>query len=92
MAEGGLRNMMKAVAEKRACSDLLETKRGAALSVTGFAGSAPQECDNGLCYLGLAVTGQETRVECLHAEGDDRIQHKDFFAEKAFNLLLEHIN
>lgn len=84
--------MMKAVSEEGECSDLVNGSKGAALSITGFAGAAPQECDNGLCYVGLAITGQDTRVKCLHAEGDDRIQHKDYFAEEAFNLLLDHIS
>jgi nicotinamide mononucleotide (NMN) deamidase PncC len=55
------------------------------------AGAAPQECDNGLCYIALAMTGQKTRVKKLNAEGDDRREHKDYFAKEAFNLLLEHL-
>ena len=50
----------------------------------------------GTCFLGLAMTGLEGPVvKKVHADGDSRehrIEHKDYFAEQALQMVMEHLS
>ena len=49
----------------------------------------------GTCYLGIAMSSlKEPIVKKVHADGDSRehrVQHKDFFAEQALQMVMEHL-
>ena len=49
----------------------------------------------GTCYLGIAMSSmKDPVVKKVHADGnsrDHRIQHKDYFAEQALQMVMEHL-
>ena len=49
----------------------------------------------GTCYLGLAMSGMpKPVVKKVQADGDSRehrIAHKEYFAEEALQMVLDHI-
>ena len=60
----------------------------------GFAGGAPKKEDSGLCYIGLAMSGQKTKVQTVKAPGDspnDRVKHKEYIAKKALQMVKNHL-
>ena len=50
----------------------------------------------GTCYLGMAMSGwPEPIVKKVHADGDSRehrVAHKEFFAEEALQMVLDHLD
>lgn len=95
MASAGLQRMMDGYAREKECSDLEEPKGFICLSTTGFAGGAPTPDLSGTCYLGLAMSSMdEPVVKKVHAAGDSRehrVEHKDYFAEQALQMVMEHL-
>ncbi len=49
----------------------------------------------GTCYLGIATSSMDGPVvKKVHADGDSRehrVQHKDYFAEQALQMVMEHL-
>ncbi len=49
----------------------------------------------GTCYLGIATSSMKGPVvKKVHADGDSRehrVQHKDYFAEQALQMVMEHL-
>jgi nicotinamide mononucleotide (NMN) deamidase PncC len=49
----------------------------------------------GTCYLGIATSSmKDPVVKKVHADGDSRehrVQHKDYFAEQALQMVMEHL-
>lgn len=49
----------------------------------------------GTCYLGLAMSSmKEPVVKKVHAAGNSRehrIEHKEYFAEQALQMVMEHL-
>lgn len=52
-------------------------------------------CCAGTCYLGIATSSMNGPVvKKVHADGDSRehrVQHKDYFAEQALQMVMEHL-
>lgn len=50
----------------------------------------------GVCYLGLAMSGwPKPIVKKVHADGDSRehrVAHKEYFAEEALQMVLDHMD
>ncbi|KAL3135679.1 hypothetical protein ABBQ38_006151 [Trebouxia sp. C0009 RCD-2024] len=95
MASAGLQRMMEGYEREKSCSDLAEPKGFICLSTTGFAGGAPRPEWSGTCYLGLAMSSmKEPVVKKVHAAGNSRehrIEHKEYFAEQALQMVMEHL-
>jgi len=96
MAGAGLHRMMKGYEQEKSCSDLNKPTRFVCISTTGFAGGAPKPEWSGTCYLGMAMSGwPEPIVKKVHADGDSRehrVAHKEFFAEEALQMVLDHLD
>ncbi|DBB14792.1 hypothetical protein WJX82_001659 [Trebouxia sp. C0006] len=95
MAAAGLKRMIDGYNREKECSDLAEPKGFICVSSTGFAGGAPTPDLSGTCYLGIATSSMDGPVvKKVHADGDSRehrVQHKDYFAEQALQMVMEHL-
>ena len=97
LAETGLRKLQETLNTKsrREVSLVRPPNELIALSTTGIAGpgGGTPEKPVGLCYLGLASSSGEIRVEKIQAPaGTERTECKRFFSERALELLSNYLD
>jgi nicotinamide mononucleotide (NMN) deamidase PncC len=82
MAEQGLAKMREALGD--------ESRDGVCVTTTGIAGPTGGTATKpvGLCFVGLAISGEPTRFEEVRGAGGlSRDQYKSLFAQKALELV-----